>query len=252
MKPVPPGRFKRVLSAALAAGVLTVALASPALALLVQPILIQMESSGQRSNAFIRVQNDRNRPTAIEVTVQTLEIPERGPVVTKADPGDDFLIFPARATVQPGATQIFRIRWIGDPALAQSRTFMFSTAELPVDMTGRGATVQMLYAINSIVTVAPPRVQPVLSVVSVERASNAEGKPGVNLLVANASAAHGLFSRSAVRVRGANFDQLLNSTTLNAAVGVGLVPPKARRMFFVPLDGVPSAGALRATVETAP
>jgi P pilus assembly chaperone PapD len=211
-----------------------------------------MESSGQRSNAFIRVQNDRNRPAAIEVSVQTLEIPERGPVVTKADPGDDFLIFPARATVQPGATQIFRIRWVGEPALAQSRMYMFSTAELPVDMTGRGTAVQMLYAINSIVTVAPPRVRPSLSIIGVERASNPEGRPGLNLLVANTSAAHGLFSRATVRVRGAGFDQLLSSTTLSSAVGIGLVPPKARRMFFVPVEGVPNAGSLSATVDLAP
>ena len=98
------------------AGLLLAALlpATPSFALLVQPIVIDMSTNGARSNAALTVVNDRRTPETVEITVGKLTLPERGAPQITEDKGDDFLVFPPRATIAPGKTQVFRIRWIGE------------------------------------------------------------------------------------------------------------------------------------------
>jgi fimbrial chaperone protein len=159
--------FSRMLGVCAAAGI-AAAMASPASALLVQPVVIDLQTSGEHTNAAITITNDRNRPDTVEVSVNKLTLPEKGaPVLTPVN-GDNFLIFPPTATIQPGHTQVIRIRWVGEPVLAQSQTYMFATSELPI-ANAKGTGIQLLYSIQSLVTVTSPTLKPDVHVISAVR-----------------------------------------------------------------------------------
>jgi P pilus assembly chaperone PapD len=222
----------------------TLALPIPAIALLVRPVLLDLTSSGSNSSGSLEVINDRNRPVAVEVTVKRLTVPERGDPVLTPDNGDDFQIFPPIASIPPGGRQVFRVRWIGDPSPAESRLFMFSTSELPVSETGDATTVQVLYAINSVVAVRAPDARPDISIQSIQRATHSDGKTGVEITFANSGPAHGYVSNSvlALDVSGEHWSHTYQPSELNNAFGLGLVPANARRVMFLPIDDLPATG----------
>ena len=245
-------RFVLAACAAFAAVVGLAGVGTPAWALLVQPILIQLSAAGQGSNSQIRVVNDRNRPVTVEVTVNRLGVPETGPVTQEPDSGEDFLIFPPQATIQPGATQVFRVRWIGDPDIAEAKSFMFSSSELPIDMEPGVTGIQMLYSIQSVVTVSPVQSTSELSVASVERAVSPAGETGLNVMFANQGNDVALLSRASVELKGDGWSRSLTSTQVAERVGIGLIPPNSRRQLFLPIEDVPTQGEITATVAQIP
>ena len=226
---------------------------APALALLVRPIVIDLIASGSRANSAIEVVNDRNRAVAVEIKVNRLTLPERGQPILTADPGKDFLIFPAIANIPAGGRQVFRVRYVGDPALAQSKLFMFSSAELPVaeNPALKSAQIQVLYAIQSVVTVKPLKARPAISVSEVERGKNAKGQAGVFVTFRNDGPAHGYINAARLDLETAGWNRTIEAAQLSNAVGLGLVPPNARRAMFIALADVPAAGQLAGRIKVA-
>ena len=225
--------------------------AAPGLALLVRPIVINLTSSGSRANSSIEVVNDRNRAVAVEVKVNRLTLPERGPPMVSADPGKDFLIFPAIASIPAGGRQVFRVRYIGDPALAQSKLFMFSSSELPVaeNPTAKDAQIQVLYSIHSVVTVSPPKARPAISVVGVERGKNAKGESGVFVTFRNDGPAHGFVNNAQFDLEVGSWSKKLEAAQLGNVVGLGLIPANARRVMFITMPDVPAVGQLAGRIK---
>jgi P pilus assembly chaperone PapD len=242
--------------------ILALTATSPAYALLVQPIVIDLTSTGTGSSAALTVTNDRNRADTIEVTINTLTLPEKGPPVLTPNKGDDFLIFPPASTIQPGKTQVFRVRWIGDPALAQSRAYMFSISELPVNQLA-GSGVQILYSIQSLVTVTPPRTKPETSILDVardtqKRAGDVQAPSmvvkGVSLTFSNAGAAVDYISHYQVKLMidgTPGWSKTYDPAAVTKSVGLGLLMPNSKRTIFFPAPDVPAAGVVKATIEEA-
>lgn len=227
----------------------------PVLALLVRPVLMNLTSSGSGANGSFEVVNDRNRPITVEISVNRLTVPERGQVVVTPDEGADFQIFPPIANIPAGGRQIFRIRWIGEPNIPESRLFMFSTTELPVsDTGGAGAGVQIYYAINSVVAVRAPTARPDISITSVERATNSEGTPGVDITFENRGPSHGFVANAELEIEadGSAWSHTLRPADLNNAFGLGLLPANGRRIMFLALDDVPAQGTLSARLRPLP
>lgn len=239
-------RFSRnFVVAGLAALALAVA-AAPALALLVQPVLIKMTTSGSASNAAIEVINDRARPVTVEVTVSRLTLPERGAPVQEPDDGDEFQIFPVQAIIPAGGRQIFRVRWIGDPTVDVGKLYMFSTSELPVELEAGQSGVSLYYAVESVVAVSPAQAEAEISVAGVERWTNSEGKAGLLITFANDAAAVGYVTEGEmeVSVPGSDWSVRLQPGDMNGAFGLGIVPAASRRAMFLARDDVPASGDL--------
>ena len=124
-------------------------------AMSVTPIVIEMVSTGRHSKATIRVVNDGSKKLPVEIVVSRVELgPEGERKETPA--GDEFLIFPPQALVAPGATQTFRIQWVGDPVIAKSQTYIFSVNQVPVKMPKGISGVQLVFNFATVVNVAPP------------------------------------------------------------------------------------------------
>lgn len=248
-------RISKFFAALCAVFVVALVVEGVAQALMLQPTQIDLRSSGAGTSSSFQVSNDRSRPVTVEINVLRLQMPETGPAVTQPDDGAEFLVFPPQATIAPGATQTFRVRWVGDPAIPQSQLYMMEAAELPVD-TGEGTSgVQLLYAIRTLVSVAPARGAAALEIATVSRATNAEGQRGVNLTVQNQGNTHAYLSRSLVRLGIAEpdrWERAMPPSALGNIIGLGLIPANARRTFFLPVEDIPAEGTLEARVDLPP
>lgn len=245
---MPVGFLKKLgLLSALA----VVLIATPSSALLVQPVFLDMRYTGVQSNSGIRVVNDRNRPITVEVTVSSLEIPEKGAPVFTPIEGEDFLVFPAVANIAPNGTQIFRIRWVGDPALAEGKLFAFTTAELPIEMDdSTGAAVQLLYAIQTVVAIGPAGSRAEIAPVAIRRGALEDGTKGVIVTFENTGGLHGQVNSSTMTIASSSgYSRRLEPADVSNAVGLGLVPANARREMFVALPDVPETGELTVVAD---
>lgn len=228
---------------------LALLIATPASALLVRPVLLHLTSSGGQASGAFEVINDRNRPVAVEIKVNTLTLPERGEAVITPDAGDDFAIYPPIANIPAGGRQVFRVRWVGDTAPETGKMYMFSTSELPVsDQPGR-TQLQVLYAINSVVSVRAPQARPAVTVAGVERATNAQGVAGVYVTFENSGAAMGQVANSELELTSGSWSKRVGQADLNNVIGLGIVPPRQRRAMFVPVADLPATGPVSARLR---
>lgn len=244
----------RLLMGVLVAGglALTLALSAvPALALLVQPVLIKLSTSGSNATAGIEVVNDRATPITVEVTVESMELPERGAPVRAANDGDEFQIFPLQAVIPAGGRQVFRVRWLGDQALSQGKLYMFSTAELPVAQTEGQTGLSLYYAVESVVAVSPTGARPELSVDKVERWTNSEGVKGLAVTFHNEGPAIGFVTEGQMRltIPGSDWSRTITPGEMNAAFGLGVIPANAKRVLFMAKEDVPADGEIIARFE---
>lgn len=233
-------------------GVLALMLvATPSSAMLVQPVFLDMRFTGLQSSGGIRVVNDRNRPVSVEVTVSSLEIPEKGAAVFTPIEGEDFLIFPAVANIPPNGTQIFRIRWVGDPAMAEGKMFAFTTSELPIEIDETaGAAVQLLYAIQTVVAIGPAGSRAQIAPVAIRRSELADGVKGVTITFENTGNLHGQVNSSTITVSTpGGWSHRMEPADVSNAVGLGLVPANARREMFVAMADLPETGDLRVVAD---
>src|SRR5262245_6014680 len=112
------------------------ALAPQAGAMTVTPTQIEITSLGRSSRGAITVGNDGSDVLAVELVVKRAMLDEAG--LPKATPaGDEFLVMPPQALIAPGATQNFRIQWLGEPLLDKSQTFLVYVNQIPVKLPKR-------------------------------------------------------------------------------------------------------------------
>lgn len=201
------------------------------------PMNLELTAAGKRAHAQFQVGNDSPAPLPIEITFERLSYGENGERHT-AKAGDDLAVFPATALIPPGGTQTFRLQWVGPPDLAKSQSFVVTARQLPVKLKNDGqARVQVVTAFGAIVNVAPVAGVADLKIVSSAPAKTAQGKPAVSLLVENPTNVHALLSNAELRVGS----QTVNSESIRTLVGIGVVEPRKRRRFLVPLQG-PASG----------
>jgi fimbrial chaperone protein len=112
-------RHARALLTALAA---VAVLVSPALAMRVSPMVVEMESRGTNAVARIEVQNINPGNLAFQTRVFRMEIDKEGNIVeTPAD--QDFLIFPPQGVLPASGRQVVRLQWVGGGELAASQAY---------------------------------------------------------------------------------------------------------------------------------
>jgi fimbrial chaperone protein len=165
---------------------------------------------------------------------------------TGKDTGD-LLVFPQQAMIQPGQTQTFRVQFVGDPALARSKHYYVTVAQLPVQLPQGQSAIQILYNFQVLVSVSPQGAKPALAVQRGEVASNAEGKPVPVIMVTNKSPAHAFLSNGRLRIVQKDsagreiFRKTLSGPEIQQTIGFGLIGAGQTRRVQVPLE-LPSDG----------
>jgi len=229
-----------------------------ALAMTVQPVIVDLKPSGHAMSATVAVQNTFTAPLPIGITIQSLDFDEKGVKPTGKDPGD-LLVYPPQALIPPGQTQSFRVQWVGDPQLAQSKHYYVTVAQLPVKLPEGQSAIQILYNFQVLVNVgasagkAQLSIQgatPVLQEVKPPAGQTAKGplpkQPEPEIVVRNDGANYGYLSRATIEITEDDasgkqiFDKTLTPQEIQQTVGFGLVGPNTQRRVVIPV-ALPSA-----------
>lgn len=219
--------------------------AQAAVAMTVQPVVIDLQTAGREMTQVVTVENTFATPLPVELNVQELELTPDGVKQTGKDPGD-LLVFPPQAIIEPGQTQTFRIQYVGDPALAKSKHYYVTVAQLPVKLPEGQSAIQILYNFQVLVSIAPTKIKPKISITAAEIGKNANGKPVAVLMVANETPAHGYLANGNLRIvqKDASGKQLFAKTYSGAEIqqtmGFGLIGGGQTRRVVVPVE-LPSA-----------
>lgn len=241
--------FKRVLAMLAAALVQTAPVAN---AMTVQPVVINLQTSGRGMTQVITVENTFSTPLPVELTVQELKLTEDGVSLTGVDPGD-LLVFPPQALIQPGQTQTFRVQYVGDPDLAASKHYYITVAQLPVKLPEGKSAIQILYNFQVLISIAPAGHKPSISVSSASIGRNAAGKPVPLLMVRNASVAHGYLSDGRLRIVEKDaagneiFRRTMSGPEIQQTIGFGLIGANQERRVTVPVELPSAEGSVEAT-----
>lgn len=235
--------LKRFVAGLLA--LLTLAGLSTALwAMTVQPVVLDLTTSGRGMSQIITVENTFDRPLPVEIRSEALELNPDGVRATGTDTGE-LAVFPPQAVIQPGQRQNFRVQYVGDPAIPASKHYFVTVAQQPVQSTD-GSNIQLLYNFQVLVSVAADGARPALAIQSAEIGRDAAGAPVPVLTVANASAAHGYLSRGRVEIVQNDaagrevFRQTIAGPQMQQTIGYGLIGGGQTRRITLPVP-LPSA-----------
>lgn len=241
----------RKIAVAVLASVIGVIGSATAYAMVVQPVVIDLTTSGRGMSDVVTVENTFDRPLPVEMRIESLELDGEGVNPTGVDPGE-LVAFPPQAMIQPGERQTFRVQYVGNPTLARSKHYFLTAAQLPVETNDTTSNVQLLYNFQILVSVSPEDTRPSLSIASAEIGTDAEGRPAPVITVANASAAHGYLSRGRLRIVqfGANgrevFRKEIPGPELQQTLGYGLIGGGQTRRMTLPVLLPQSDGRIEA------
>ena len=229
-------------------------------AMRVSPMVAEMTTTGAASSARIEVGNVGSSALPFETTLTRLDMDAEGNFVeTPAD--ETFLVFPPQGVVGVNGRQVVRVQWVGDPNIATSQAYYLWVKQLPIPTPDKPAAtdgevqVTVLYTMKALLIVAPPGAQPDVKVVSskptmLEPGATGEPttdestpQPGIEVVIENAGRRHAIMSGATwvvegTTVAGQAYSQTYTPADLDAALGVGYVPPGGgKRTFRIPTRG---------------
>jgi fimbrial chaperone protein len=234
-----------------AASVAVLGISTAVYAMTVQPVVIDLTTSGRGMSQVVTVENSFDRPLPVELRMETLDLTADGVKATGRDSGE-LAVFPPQALIPPGQRQNFRVQYVGDPALARSKHYFVTVAQLPVQTSDTQSNIQLLYNFQVLVSVSPDRAKPALKIGGAEIGKDAEGKPVPVLTVSNAAAAHGYLSRGRLRVVqfGPDGKELVSrqftGPELQQSIGYGLIGGGQTRRIPLPMPLPQATGRIEA------
>ena len=217
-------------------------------ALTVSPVQVEMTSAGGKARATVTVINNSTAPLPIEAVVQRMTLDENGRAQT-SKAADEFLLMPPQAMIAPGATQNFRIQWLGEPMLAESQSFFIFFNQVPVKQPAGQSAVQVVMSMGVMVNVAPPQGQAGLKVVTTGVATDAKGKRHPTITVQNPTKVHALLPEANIRLSSGGWSQTVPAGLLSETIGSGLVQPGKQRRFILPVDLPANVSSVQASVD---
>lgn len=223
-------------------------------ALQVKPIIFDMSSAGSDSRKAITVTNSAATPVPMELLVNRLDLGPNGEMIKTPGGGEDFLIFPPQTIIPANSTQTFRIQWIGDPEIAESRSYNISVNQIPVKPPAlpedeTRMSIQIVYSFVATVTVRPPQGVSSFQIRNAEAAQDKDGKRGVALTIENSGNLHNYLANAEVRLQASDWSRKLAPPAVRALAGPGLVLPYHTRRIFIPIDDLPrNPGAVTASI----
>jgi P pilus assembly chaperone PapD len=232
------------------------AMPSVANATTVSPVILDLETTGRGVVANISVTNTSAGPMTMEIGVIPLRPTATGfQPAGAAEDDEDLLVTPPSALIPAGKTQTFRVQWLGDPEMTQSRHYYVGINQLPVKLPEGQSAVQIVYNFNVLVSVSSPDQKPQIAITSVAPAM-IEGKPFAAITVQNSGTAHGYVSQHTLKITetsatGAEIaSKTFSGSQFQQVIGYGLVATGQTRTIDVPLEGPIPQGAKLSAVFT--
>jgi fimbrial chaperone protein len=226
---------------AVVGGIIALALVTAVAAMTVQPVVLDLKMAGREMSAPLRVENNGPNPLPVEIRIVETDFTPDG--VSASDRvTEDVMAFPPQAIIPPGATQVFRVQYLGDPDADRSRHYYAEVSQLPVQLPEGQSAIQILYNFQVMVNVASNRGgEPSLSIQDAAITQNAAGENVVAFTVHNSARNYGYLSAGRLTVVHTNASgqevmrRTLNSNDIQQLIGFGLVGPETTRRFVSPI-----------------
>ena len=208
----------------------------------VQPMSYDLTPNGGTTKQDLRVENTSSTPTPVEMRVELREIlPDGTDKRTPAE--DDFLIFPPQAILPPNGFQTFRVQYIGDPTITQTKLYLITAAQLPVSGTGEQTSgIQIVYNVGTLAAVTPKGASAKIVITGVTPTT--DGKK-IEITVTNngtryARLRHGIWTLTS----GNGKTEIVEGEALRNAIENSLIEPGKARIVQLPVsDGFKQDGA---------
>ena len=226
--------------------VLLAAVAQPAAAIGVTPLVLELRSGSENRTAQIVVNNDSAADTPVELIINRVEMDESGEQHS-TPASSDFIIFPPMRLIPPHGKQVFKIQWAG-AALAKSQTYSFFVLQPHVKMPDTQSGVQIEFQFQVLVYVAPPSGTRTLDL-RTSSVVGANGKRHASLVVANAGNVHAFLGDATVTLHSGSWSRTLPPGDIQRMIGLGTVQPGKSRRFTLPVDLPAEASSLTAEIS---
>ncbi|OHD06308.1 MAG: hypothetical protein A3E77_12565 [Sphingopyxis sp. RIFCSPHIGHO2_12_FULL_65_19] len=243
-------RFARPWSACVIAALLLLALIVPAVAINVQPVIVDLQSTGRSASAIISLQNTFPETVPVELTAHPIRIVNGELQEIEDEEAEDLLIFPAQTTIPGGQTQAFRVQWVGEPDLTESKHFYVTAAQLPVALSENQNAIQVLHRFKILVSVGAASATSELHVSEARIDVDANGKPRPVLTIRNDGTTYGYVGQRRMTIvqRGVGGEEIFRQTfepdEISQRMGMGLVPSGQSRILPVNVELPQAAGTL--------
>lgn len=228
---------------------------NPALAFQLQPISQVFEPTGANATRTYEVFNNQSDRVAIELTVVERHMDVDGEE-TYQPADDNFLIYPTQMILEPGATQVVRVSWLGDPNPEQELAFRLVAEQLPinlVDPTQSPAVqpvgqVRVLLRYMGSLFVRPSGVQANLHMESVMPYTNAEGEPAIAITFTNTGKSSARLQDLNLTLTAQGQSVNLSPEQLESIIDSTILPGQSRR-YILPRPANLPQGLLSATFD---
>ncbi len=251
-----PSILKRRSLAAFAAFAALVSSAQLSASINVQPVIIDLETTGRKASGIVTLQNTFADAIPVEVTVHPVRVVNGELAEMDKEEAENILVFPTQAVVETGGTQAFRIQWVGEPSPAASEHYYVTVAQLPVALSGDVNAIQVLHRFRILVNIGTRGDGAELTVESVEIIDDDTGQPQPRAVISNRGANYGYVAqhRMTVSQTDENGQYIMRETfqpeQIQQLLGLGMVPSGASRTLPIGLD-LPSADG-RVSIQLTP
>lgn len=226
-------------------------IATAVYAMTVSPVVIDLQTSGQRMSQVVTIENKYAKPVILEMLSQEAEYTDEG-VRGTGKPTDDLLVFPPQAQIAPGGTQAIRIQYVGDPDLVKSKHYFVTVAQLPVKIPEGDSAVQLLYNFQIVTGVSMAGKRPNIAVERATSYEGGDGKPRVALTLNNTADTYGYLSNGSLRIVQKDragkeiFRKSMTSEQISQEIGFGLVGAGQVRTIWTAIVLPDSGGSVEA------
>ncbi|MCK5872396.1 MAG: molecular chaperone [Methylococcales bacterium] len=222
------------------------------LAFSVSPSVVELTSLGKMTHSSISAVNNSETPLPIEIKIYKVELNLKGDV-SKKEAGDEFLVFPPQAMIAPGATQNFRVQWVGEPDIKKSQNFLFYVNQIPVKtLATKEKRVQVVFNHGVYVNVRPLQGDSKLSIVKVEVGKDDKGILRPIITVKNSGNIHARLADASLYFSAGDWNKKLSSTDIHQKIGVGLIQANRTRRFMVNMDIPQTLTSMKTSIEYKP
>ena len=239
------------------AGCAVVAAAAPSLlgAYDLKPIVVQLTPSGAGAAQQMTITNSHKVPIAIEVKAFRREqLPDGSDKLTAEN--DDIIISPPQMVIQPGSSQAFKVRWIGDPKPTREQAFRIVTTQLPINFKSQqqgevNAKLNLTYKYEAALYVVPAGSAPLATLSGAAPVKDDKGVTWLELTIKNDGNARALLDKPAVTLRpaGGGGETVISGASATPLQNFNVLAGSERKIRLPWPEGLPD-GPLTATLKT--
>jgi len=220
-----------------------------------KPIVVQLTPSGAGAAQQMTITNSHKVPIAIEVKAYRREqLPDGSDKLTAEN--NDIIISPPQMVIQPGSSQAFKVRWIGDPNPAREQAFRIVTTQLPINFKsqqngGVNAKLNLTYKYEAALYVVPKGSAPSAALTGAAPVKDEKGVTWLELTFQNSGNARALLHKPVITLRSATGgnETVMSGPTASALENFNILAGSERKIRLPWPEGL-AEGPLTGALET--